>query len=124
MKRPYIDANLASIIVCLYYRLNLKGGNPVHDEWEEEYGEEEHHYIPSSGPFRIQCAFCKGTGVDPPTMKYLAHKTCPVCKGEGVLEFEQDRSNYHTCHKCSGNGRDPDSKEIKPCPACSGKGIV
>ena len=53
-----------------------------HDEWEEEYGEEEHNHVDAPGPFRIQCAFCQGTGVNPATMKRLDHETCPVCKGQ------------------------------------------
>ncbi len=96
----------------------------MHEEWEDVYGEEEHHVVSSKGPFRIQCAFCKGTGVDLATMKSLAHEQCPTCKGQGVLEFKADRSNYHTCHECNGGGRDPETKETKPCHVCGGRGIT
>jgi DnaJ-class molecular chaperone len=95
-----------------------------HDEWEEEYGEEEHHHVDTSGPFRTQCAFCKGTGVNPATMKMLDHQSCPVCKGVGVHEFKGNRSSYNQCSKCGGSGKDPKSEAIKPCSVCSGQGIV
>ena len=95
-----------------------------HDEWEEEYGEEEHNHVDAPGPFRIQCAFCQGTGVNPATMKRLDHETCPVCKGSGVQEFKGSRSSYLSCAKCQGKGQDPGSEPASPCPVCSGHGIV
>jgi hypothetical protein len=42
----------------------------MHDELENEELEEEHVHVYSSGPFRFDCTFCKGTGVHPATMKF------------------------------------------------------
>jgi DnaJ-class molecular chaperone len=95
-----------------------------HDEWEDEYGEEEHHQPDTHGPFRTQCAFCKGTGVDPATMKMLAHELCPVCKGLGVQDFKGDRSSYIRCSKCGGEGKEPVAEPAKPCSVCCGRGLV
>ena len=95
-----------------------------HDEWEDEYGEQEYRQPDDHGPFRAQCAFCRGTGVDPATMKLLAHEQCPVCKGAGVQDFKGNRSSYSKCSKCGGNGIDPGSEPTKPCTVCGERGQV
>ena len=76
------------------------------------------------GPFHIDCAFCRGTGVHPATMKLLNHRQCHLCRGTGLVHFFSDRKNFSTCPHCLGKGRESEPDSIKPCNHCGGKGIV
>jgi DnaJ-class molecular chaperone len=94
----------------------------MHEELEQDY-EEESTGIDSGPPSRINCAFCRGTGVHPATMKVLNHELCPVCKGVGILEINGSRDYRNHCSRCGGSGREPES-EFKPCTVCGGYGIL
>jgi DnaJ-class molecular chaperone len=94
----------------------------MHEEFEDYY-EEEDTGVDTVDPSRINCAFCRGTGVHPATMKLLNHKLCPVCKGVGILELDGSRNYRNHCSRCEGCGREPGS-ELEPCTSCGGWGIL
>jgi DnaJ-class molecular chaperone len=98
----------------------------LHEEWYEEFEEEEQvqprHYGP--GPFRRQCAFCRGTGVHPGSMMSINHDRCPLCEGTGLLDFKGHERDYNPCGRCDGSGIDPDVSPVKPCPTCGGRGLI
>jgi DnaJ-class molecular chaperone len=98
----------------------------LHEEYYEEYEVEEpvqnQKYGP--GPFRRQCAFCRGTGVHPASMMSLNHERCPVCQGSGLLDFNGHEREYNLCGRCAGSGQEPGVTPPKPCPTCAGKGLI
>ncbi len=96
----------------------------MHEDLEQDYEEEHTHVEQKDGPFRMDCAFCKGTGVHPATMKDINFKRCPACDGKGSLEFKGKRSSYSSCSKCGGTGREPNDKRFDPCHVCGGHGLV
>jgi DnaJ-class molecular chaperone len=96
----------------------------MHLEPIENYIVEDNDISDTPGPFQADCAFCRGTGVHPGTMKSITFSACPVCQGKGILKFAGSRSDYATCSQCNRSGRESGSQEIKPCPACGGYGIT
>jgi DnaJ-class molecular chaperone len=98
----------------------------LHEEWDEEFEGKEHsnldHFGP--GPFRRECAFCKGTGVHPGTMLSLTHDHCPTCRGTGLLEFKGNRKDFNPCGRCGGTGREGDLPSVKQCRTCQGRGLI
>jgi DnaJ-class molecular chaperone len=98
----------------------------LHEEYYEEYEVEEpvqnQKYGP--GPFRRQCAFCRGTGVHPAAMMSLNHERCPVCQGSGLLDFNGHEREYNLCGRCAGSGQEPEVTPPVPCPTCAGKGLI
>src|SRR4030043_46496 len=88
------------------------------------YITDEADKLNASGPFHIDCAFCRGTGVHPATMSFLNHSQCPSCKGNGLFYFTGSPRDYNPCPLCQSTGRDSDSESIALCGNCGGKGIV
>jgi hypothetical protein len=100
-----------------------EGPCQLHDVLEEDFINLEALIDWDAPQFKIDCAFCGGTGVHPATMKLLAYKICPVCEGKGIQEINARRRDFIKCERCGGNGRDPDSQSIEPCTVCGGLGI-
>lgn len=95
----------------------------MHEEEIPEYINEDELPMDDFNYFRRACAFCRGTGVHPATMKLLSHQRCPVCEGKGVLEYNSNRRNYNNhCHRCDATGREPQTTDIIPCKECKGYG--
>jgi molecular chaperone DnaJ len=72
-------------------------------------------------PRRERCSECNGSGARPGT----SPKKCPECGGSGQIQHVQVSGFMHfariePCRKCRGRGVIID----KPCPTCSGVGIV
>jgi len=72
-------------------------------------------------PRTERCSECTGTGAKPGT----SPKKCPECGGSGQIQHVQVSGFMHfariePCRKCRGRGVIID----KPCPTCSGIGIV
>lgn len=66
----------------------------------------------------IQCAFCRGKGIDPfGLLSELA--TCQVCSGRGKVNIPFP---YDTCPTCRGSGAQPDTRLV--CTTCNGKGVI
>jgi len=63
----------------------------------------------------VDCAYCRGTGVDP---KYANMSKCPVCGTAGKIKVKPP---VVTCLKCRGTGRE--GGELT-CLACRGIGVV
>jgi len=64
---------------------------------------------------RVDCAYCRGTGVD---LKYGNMSKCPVCGGAGIVKVEPPVA---ACLKCRGTGRENGNLT---CLACKGMGAV
>ena len=96
----------------------------MHEEYVPEYIDEDDLPPDDATSFRSACAFCRGTGVHPATMKDLNHKQCPVCQSKGVLEFNANRRFFEHCSYCNRLGHDPQSVALVPCPKCKGYGRV
>jgi DnaJ-class molecular chaperone len=96
----------------------------MHDILEQEYIDLIYDRADTPGPFTIDCAFCRGTGVHPATMHLLDHSQCPTCRGRGTLRFINGRENYQICPQCSSTGREPESAALIPCCTCGGDGIT
>ncbi len=95
----------------------------MHEPLLQEYLEAEYEELSQTGPFKLDCAFCSGTGVHPGTMKSMSFERCPCCEGQGIIEIKADRKDFCKCTKCGGTGKDPDSSEVVPCKVCGGLGI-
>jgi DnaJ-class molecular chaperone len=95
----------------------------LHDSLDQEF-EEKKMGLPHHHHFHLDCAFCRGTGVHPSTMKDINHQLCPVCHGRGELEVHLDQDNCKPCLRCGSSGEEPDAAPLKPCCACGGRGIV
>jgi DnaJ-class molecular chaperone len=95
----------------------------MHEPLLQEYIEGEYEELNQTGPFKIDCAFCNGTGVHPGTMKAMSFERCPCCEGQGIVEIQNDRKDFCTCTQCGGSGKEPDSEPVKPCQVCGGLGI-
>ncbi len=96
----------------------------MHEEELIEYIDEDDLPPDDSTSFRSACAFCRGTGVHPASMKMLNHQQCPVCLSKGVLEFNSNRLNFEHCNRCDRSGREPQTDAIIPCTKCKGQGRV
>jgi DnaJ-class molecular chaperone len=95
----------------------------MHDPLLQDYLDGEPVELNMTGPFKIDCAFCSGTGVHPGTMGSMSFERCPACRGLGIIEIQADRKDFCTCEKCQGTGKDPDSSKIDVCNVCGGLGI-
>jgi DnaJ-class molecular chaperone len=95
----------------------------MHDELDQEYEERSTNAL-SHLHFPLDCAFCRGTGVNPSTMNLINHQQCPVCKGKGISDIRLDRDNCKPCLHCVSSGRESDSLPLKPCIVCGGKGVL
>jgi DnaJ-class molecular chaperone len=96
----------------------------MHEELEQDFEEEQTHVEPRPGPFNTDCAFCKGTGVHPASLKDISFVHCPSCHGTGMLEFKDSRISYTSCSQCAGSGREAGNGKIEPCHVCGGRGMV
>jgi len=96
----------------------------MHEELEQDFEEEHTHVEHQHGPFHADCAFCKGTGVHPATLKEINFTHCPSCHGRGMLEFKGNRSSYSACGRCRGTGKEPGEGKPEPCHVCGGRGMV
>jgi len=68
-------------------------------------------------PSRVACGTCDGSGAAPGTQRV----TCSTCGGHGSVRVQQGFfSIQQTCPVCRGAG----SRVEKPCPDCSGSGVV
>lgn len=94
----------------------------MHDELDQEY-EEKSTGVHFHEHFPLDCAFCRGTGVHPSTMRSINHELCPVCKGTGQQEVRLDRDNCKPCLRCGSSGREPDTNPYQPCTVCGGRGV-
>jgi len=63
----------------------------------------------------VDCAYCRGTGVDP---KYGNMSRCPVCGANGKIKVKPP---VVTCLKCHGSGREGGDLTCLPC---RGIGVV
>lgn len=70
----------------------------------------------SAGKAVVECAFCRGSGVDAKPK----HSVCPVCGGSRVVRVEPPAV---TCVFCRGAGQAPWGGNLT-CPVCFGKGVV
>jgi DnaJ-class molecular chaperone len=96
----------------------------MHDELEQEYEEKVTQGHTHAHNVPLDCAFCKGTGVDPNTMKDINHKLCPVCGGKGLSKFTGHMvDTCKPCLRCGASGREPGSEPLKPCTSCGGYGV-
>jgi len=95
----------------------------VHDVLEEDYLNLDQFIDYDAPQFKMDCAFCNGTGVHPATMKSLTFESCPVCEGKGMIEIMAKRRDFEVCAQCSGSGKEPNSSPIQPCRVCGGLGI-
>jgi DnaJ-class molecular chaperone len=95
----------------------------MHDELDQEY-EERSTYVVSHQHFPLDCVYCRGTGVNPATMKLINHQQCPVCKGKGISDIHLDQDNCKPCLHCGSSGLESDSLPLKPCTVCGGKGVL
>ncbi len=73
----------------------------------------------------FDCAFCKGTGVDPDS-GILVSKPCRVCKGDGTITMSVSCNSLVEHAYCGGSGRDPNSGILvtKIDSECKGYGKV
>lgn len=68
---------------------------------------------------KIECAFCKGRGLDPFELLSKMAK-CQVCGGRGKVWVARP---YRKCSYCNGTGvHSPDIRV--PCQVCGGRGVV
>ena len=68
-------------------------------------------------PSRVACGTCEGSGAAPGSQRV----TCSTCAGHGSVRVQQGFfSIQQTCPVCRGAG----SRVEKPCPDCSGSGVV
>jgi len=95
----------------------------MHDDLEQEF-EERSTGLQHHSHFPIDCAFCRGTGVHPSTMKDINFRLCPVCHGKGQLDIHLDRDNCKSCLRCGSSGKEPDVTPVKPCHVCGGRGVI
>mgnify|MGYP002641060706 CR=1 FL=1 len=71
-----------------------------------------------SGKIAMDCAFCRGTGIDP--FGLLSEDSrCQVCGGRGEVIV---RGPVRPCAYCSGKGVHIHRRLT--CTVCSGKGVV
>jgi DnaJ-class molecular chaperone len=66
---------------------------------------------------KINCAFCKGVGIDPFGLLSSISK-CQVCKGSKLVEIKEP---FISCVYCSGSGENNLGARV-PCIVCGGKG--
>jgi DnaJ-class molecular chaperone len=95
----------------------------MHDPLLQDYIDAEYAEVNMTGPFKLDCAFCSGTGVHPGTMKSMSFERCPACEGLGIIDIQADRQDFSTCSRCAGSGRDPEPDPVQPCRVCGGLGI-
>jgi DnaJ-class molecular chaperone len=105
------------------YKDRKSGDRIMHEPLLDYYIEGDFEEQNTTGPFKIDCAFCAGTGVDPASMKSLSFVRCPACEGQGIVEIQSDRKDTCTCTKCGGSGKEPDSDPPRLCQVCKGLGI-
>lgn len=67
---------------------------------------------PASG---WKCAFCKGSGIQPRSLR----SRCIACRGKGKVEF----ANPIKCPSCQGMGRTSPSSLLS-CVRCRGVGVI
>ena len=68
-------------------------------------------------PRNVTCEKCKGTGA----AEGAKRETCSICNGSGQVYRRQGPFQFATtCYNCSGSG----TVVSKPCPKCSGNGLV
>ena len=96
----------------------------MHDTLKHVYIDGEYYNEDTLGPFYLDCAFCRGTGVHPDTMGCLNHSFCPVCYGEGRNDLTGYRYHVHLCDGCSGSGMDTKCDFLEICPDCGGLGVL
>ncbi len=94
----------------------------MHDPLLSDYMDQDYEVV-QTGPFKKDCAFCTGTGVNPATMNSMNFERCPACDGVGVVDIEADRQDFCTCTRCNGTGRDTDADPVDYCHVCGGLGI-
>jgi DnaJ-class molecular chaperone len=95
----------------------------MHDELDQDI-EERSTGVHSHEHFPLDCAFCRGTGVHPNTMKEINYQLCPVCKGKGLMDIKLDRDKCKPCIRCGSSGKEPDAAPLTPCTACGGRGVL
>lgn len=90
----------------------------------------------AKGKVALECAFCRGRGVDP--FELLSeYSLCQVCLGRGEVSVYEPAiecaycsgTGVHlhrrlTCTVCRGKGSVPVKDSVTKCPACGGKGIM
>ncbi len=65
---------------------------------------------------KIQCAFCKGTGIHPGSRV----GKCVSCRGQGEVKV---KSSVIQCHICKGRGKSLNSPKLS-CLQCKGIGVI
>lgn len=89
----------------------------------EDYSDDRaHHHSGSrkSKPYRAECKYCGGSGIDPSSVS--AERDCLCCKGAGWQDLSVDPAMLGPCRMCNGSGKER-GKDIGPCHVCKGSGL-